>query len=488
VLLIHGIFRIMAQKFLYILALSLIAQMGLVQTFGQKSSVYEVKRMSFSSVAFSEISPVIYKDGVIFCSNKRFSGFKDRTAFDGHRLYNIYLAERKDTSDWRKPEEIKSVRSSLFNNGPMCFAPDGRTVYFTSEVESGKAALKKYFQNHNGIFIAELSGTDLLGLVPFKYNNMAYDVGQPTISSDGKYLFFASDMPGGQGGSDIYRCELINGEWSSPENLGPSVNSPAAENFPYIHPSGRLFFTSNRPGGIGGLDVYSTSFYSGKWEEPVLLPEPINSKADDFAFVAEDDRQTGYFSSNRRMNDDIYEFESTIIRKALCDSLVENSYCYRFQEENAIKVDTMPFKYNWRFGDGEVAEGVVVEHCYKGPGTYLVQLDVVNLITKEVVYNEKSDTLILEDIVQPYITSPDRTSTGQQIILNADSTNLPGWNIAQYYWNFDDETIAIGKKVDKSFLKPGAYDVQLIVTTGEVPGGTVREACVSKKIIVLPKP
>ena len=151
--------------------------------------------MSFNSDVFSEISPVIVKDGIIFCSDRRFSGIKDRTSFDGNRLYNIYLAEKKDSAEWRKPEELKSERSNLFNNGPLCFAPDGKTVYFTSEIETGKAAKKKNFKNHSGIFIADLSGTDLISLRPFKYNNPQYDIGQPSVSSDGKYLFFASDMP-----------------------------------------------------------------------------------------------------------------------------------------------------------------------------------------------------------------------------------------------------------------------------------------------------
>jgi hypothetical protein len=444
--------------------------------------------MSFNSDAFSEISPVIVKDGIIFCSNRRFSGLKDRTAYDGHRLYNIYLAERKATSDWRRPKELKSERSSLFNNGPLCFAPDGKTVYFTSEVEAGKAAKKKNFKNHSGIFIADLSGTDLVSLRPFKYNNMQYEVGQPSVSNDGKYLFFASDMPGGQGGSDLYYCELINGEWATPVNLGPKVNSSEVENYPYMHPSGKLYFTSNRPGGVGKLDVYFTSLNYGTWEDPVLLPEPINSTSDDFAFVAENNLQTGYFSSNRRRNDDIYEFASTIIRRSPCDTLVENSYCYRFLEENAVKFDTMPFRYEWKFGDGNKANGPVVEHCYSGPGTYFVQLDVVNLITKVVLYNEKTDTLVITKVEQPYISGPDRINTGQKIMLSADSTNLPGWKIAQYYWNFGDETIEIGKEVDKTYIKPGTYNVQLIVSTEPEPGGIVREACISKNIIVIRQP
>jgi len=478
----------MVKRVFYILTIILLVPNVPLQILAQQPSVYEVKKMSFSSEAFSEISPVIVKDGIIFCSNRRFSGLNDRTAYDGRRLYNIYLAERKDTLEWRKPTELKSERSFLFNNGPLCLSPDGKTVYFTSEVETGNITKKKDFKNHSGIFIADLSGSDLLSLRPFKYNNPQFEVGQPSISSDGKYLFFSSDIPGGQGGSDLYYCEFVNGEWSQPENLGPKVNTAGAENYPFMHPSGKLYFTSNRPGGIGNLDVYFTSLNYGTWEEPVLLPEPINSSADDFAFVAENNLQIGYFSSNRGRNDDIYEFESTIIRKVSCDILEENSYCYRFIEENAVKFDTIPFRYIWNFGDGDKDEGVIVEHCYSGPGTYLVQLDVVNLITQEIKYNEKTDTLVIKDIEQPYISSPDSVSMGQEIILSADNTNLPGWRIAQYYWNLGDETIGIGKEIDKTYIKPGTYNIQLIVSTEPEPGGMVREACISKNIIVIPQP
>jgi hypothetical protein len=454
----------------------------------QQPSGYEIKRMSFSTDAFSEISPVIVKDGIVFCSNRRFSAIKDRTAYDGHRLYNIYFSERKDTTDWRKPKELKSERSSLFNNGPLCFTPDGNTVYFTSEVETGAATKKRNFKNHSGIFIADKSGTDLVSLRPFKYNNQKYEVAQPSISNDGKYLFFASDMPGGEGGSDLYYCELVNGEWTPPVNLGPEVNSPGLENYPNIHPSGKLYFTSDRSGGIGKMDVYFTYLNSGKWEEPVLLPEPINSSADDFAFVAADNLQTGYFSSNRRRGDDIYEFKSTIIRKISCNLLEENNYCYRFTEENAVKYDTIPFQYTWNFGDGDKADGAVVEHCFDGPGTYIIQLDVVNLVTNEVMYNEKTDTINVTDIEQPYISSLDSANVSQSIMLSADRSNLPGWKIAQYYWNFGDETIDIGEEVEKRYLKPGTYNVQLIVSTEPESGGMIREACISKNIIIIPQP
>ena len=475
----------MRKKILYIITIVLVTAL---QTRAQQPSVYEVKRMSFNIDGFNNISPIIVKSGIIFCSDRRFSAFRDRTSYDGRRLYNIYLAVKKDTSGFSKPIELTSERSNKFNNGPLCLAPDGKTVYFTSEVETGKMAENKKFRNHSGIFIAELKGLELVSVRPFKYNDPQFDVGQPSISKDGKYIFFASDMPGGHGGSDLYYCESINGEWSAPVNLGSKVNSSASENYPFMHPSGRLYFTSDRPGGFGKLDVYYTSLNNGSWEDPVLLPEPINSTSDDFAFVAEPDLQNGYFASNRRNDDDIYKFTSTIIRKASCDTLEENNYCYRFFEENAVKQDTVPFRYEWKFGDGNHAIGPLVEHCFNGPGTYTVQLDVVNLVTKEVTYNEKSETVVVTEIEQPYISAPDRIATDQKITLSADSTNLPGWKISRYYWNFGDETIAVGKEVPKSYLKPGTYNIQLIVSAEPDPGGKAKEACISKNIIVFPKP
>ena len=478
----------MVKRVIFLIAAILTAPFVSLQTKGQQPSVYKVERMSFNLSGFSEISPVIVKDGLVFCSDRRFSIVKDRTSFDGRRLYNIYKAEMLDSSEWKRPKEIKSERNTLFNNGPFCIAPDGKTVYFTSEIETGVAAKKRNFKNHSGIFIAELTGTELSSLSPFKYNSPDYDLGQPAVSSDGKYLFFASNMPGGQGGSDLFYCELVNGEWSSPVNFGPGINSPGTDNFPYYHPSGRLFFTSNRSDGIGNLDIYFTLLSDEKWEEPVLLPEPINSTSDDFSIAAQGDLQKGYFSSNRRKSDDIYSFVSTIIRKQECVEISPNSYCYRFVEENSAKFDTLPFRYDWKFGDGEQASGVVVEHCYNGPGTYVVQLDVANLITKEISYNEKTDTLVVTKIEQAYISGPDSISAGLRIILDADETNLPGWKIAQYYWNFGDETIAIGNRVDKTYMKPGIYNVQLIVSSEPEQGRLARETCVSKNILIFNKP
>jgi PKD domain/WD40-like Beta Propeller Repeat len=455
---------------------------------GQKPELYKIRRLPFNSEVYSEISPVMVKDGLIFCSDRRFSGIIDRIDFNGTRLYNFYYTQPKDSNQFSRPEVMETSLSYLFNNGPFCISPDGRMIYFTSEIETGPQTKNRQFRNHSGIFYAYLSGHKIGAISPFRYNNPAYNIGQPSISSDGKFLIFASDMPGGYGGSDLYYCELVNGIWSAPRNMGPVVNSSRRENYPFSHSSGKLFFSSDRPGGKGKLDIYYTTMVSGVWQKPVLLPEPINSSSDDFAFIAGEDLAKGYFASNRASTDDIYEFTSAIERMDRCDSMKQNSYCFRFTEENAVKNDSIPFRYTWNFGDGGSETGAETEHCFAGPGRYIIQLDVVNTVTNEIMYNQRTDTLYVKDAEQPYISCPDTVKTGAPVSLSAAATNLPGWNISLYYWNFGDYTIDTGENVTKSYNIPGVYNVQLIVTGTAEDGKPARKSCVAKNILVTGSP
>ena len=459
-------------------------------------SVYRVEPLPVNSGQFNDIAPVIVKDGIIFCSDRRMSSVSDAKTFQDERLYNIFFVQKKDTAAWGKAEEIKEPKSQLLYYGPVSVTADGKTIYFTSSVINGKNARKKNIVNPRGIFIGDLALNAkneriITNVRPFEYNSTQYSVAHPSVSHDGRYLFFASDMPGGMGASDIWYCENLNGTWSKPVNPGNKVNSASRENYPFIHPSGRLYFSTDRPGAaqyLGGLDIYYTTLVNGQWDPATAMPEPINSRSDDFAFVCEENLQTGYFSRKTGANDDLWKFVSTIIRKAKCDTMQLNSYCYEFFEENALKFDTIPFKYIWNFGDGTKAEGVKTTHCFAKPGNYKVTIDVTNLVTKETTRAEKTFQMDITPIEQAYISAPEKTETGKVIRLDADSTYLPGWNISQYYWNFGDETIAIGKEVEKRFTKPGLYNVQLIVSTPAAEGVPAREGCVFKNIEVIQRP
>jgi hypothetical protein len=477
----------------YIAIFGFILVAGLPLLWGQNTpSPYRIEKLSVSTVGSNEMSPVIVKDGIIFISDKRTSSIINHTNYNDERLYNLYLAVKTDTV-FGRPQRIIDPASHLAQYGSVCIANDNKTIYFTRSVLSGKAARRKSIVNPMGIFIGELSGTNIINVRPFEYNDPdnKYECRYPSLSSDGKYLYFASNMPGGQGGSDIYYCENLNGKWGKPVNLGPKVNTASLENYPFMHPSGRLYFSSDRPSSapyMGNMDIYYTSLVYGVWDTPVALPEPINSKDDDFAFVADNNLQEGYFSRLSGSSFDILSFRSTMIRKATCDSLLIDTYGYEFSEENAVRFDTIPFKYVWNFSDGGKEEGIKISHYFPGPGKYTITVDITNLVTKELRKAEKVIDLEIPKIEQPYITSPEYCQPGQQLALNADSTYLPGWNITQYYWNFGDGSFATGKQVTHKFTREGEYNVQLIVSDRPDANGVVKEKCVSKNISVKRNP
>jgi outer membrane protein OmpA-like peptidoglycan-associated protein len=158
------------------------------------------------------------------------------------------------------------------------------------------------------IYSASLEGKKWKNVTAFAYNSSSYSVAHPWISEDGKKLFFASDMPGGQGGMDLYVCHKEGDAWGKPVNLGKGVNTSENEVFPYFR-KGTLYFSSEGHSGYGGLDVYAVK-EADKWQNPENLKSPLNSSKDDFGIYYKDD-ESGFFSSNRdggMGSDDIYSF------------------------------------------------------------------------------------------------------------------------------------------------------------------------------------
>lgn len=474
----------MRRHFIFISALLLTLSAYSFRLSGQAKGSFEVHPVSALSSGSDDIAPVVTDDGIIFCSNRKTNPFLTKKNTEGVRLYDLYFAPFNSDGEPMKSSRLAANLGKDANIGPAAVSQDGKTLYFTKNLVSGKN-LKKRDSNKLGIFTAKRNGSQWTDIAPFEYNDPAFNLSYPFVSADGRYLFFCSDMPGGSGSYDIYMCENIEGRWGKPVNLGSDVNSSAAEIHPFLHSSGRLYFASDRPGGMGGLDIMFSTLSFGKWSKPVRLDEPINSEFDDFAFYALQEGFEGYFSSNRRRNnDDIFRFASTIIRWSLCDTLQVNSYCYEFVDEKALLLDTLDLKsrWEWNFGDGGRAEGIVAEHCYAGPGVYDVSLDIVNLVTGRVEKRQASYELEILDIEQPVIAAPDTVAAGETIILNASKTYLPGMKIARYYWNFGDETVSEGIEVSKTFQLPGRYNIQLIVTSERDAAGVVREVCVCRDI------
>ncbi|NJN32898.1 MAG: hypothetical protein HC817_00180 [Saprospiraceae bacterium] len=150
-------------------------------------------------------------------------------------------------------------------------------------------------------------------LAELPFNDKEFDNAHPSVSADGRRLYFTSNRTGGFGGMDLYVSTFIDGQWSEPVNLGPKINTDKNEIFPFIAPDGKLFFASNGHKGIGKLDIFTTMRTDTGWLVPLVLPEPINSRSDDFGLITTLNKRTGYFSSNRasgKGDDDIFSFES----------------------------------------------------------------------------------------------------------------------------------------------------------------------------------
>lgn len=233
-----------------------------------------------------------------------------------------YLDVYKSNVDSQKELDNISILNkdvnTRFHEGPLCFSPDGKYVYYTrNNISKGKQRKDKKGIQNLQLFRATI---DSLGnwkneeTLPF--NSKDFSVGHPTISSDGRLLYFVSDMPGGFGGADLYKAAInIDGSLGNAENMGALFNTEGQEMFPWINNKGELFFASNGHIGLGGLDVFvMTLTKNGGYDKLINVGIPINSQNDDFAFTMNNDNVSGYFSSNRiggKGDDDIYSYVLT---------------------------------------------------------------------------------------------------------------------------------------------------------------------------------
>jgi outer membrane protein OmpA-like peptidoglycan-associated protein len=278
----------------------------------------ELKNEAGFNTENADFSPIPYDKGFIFVSDRQFltptKSKKEIYGWTGNPFLKLYQAENsvKDGNGNFKLTLMPEQINDDYHTGSATLSADGKTLYFT---KSGVVDGVKYDKDaviKKTIYFAKNEGGVWSAAVPFPFNSaLEYSVEHPAISPDGKILYFASDMPGTLGGLDLFYSELNGSEWSKPRNCGPDINSTADEVFPYVRKDGTLFFSSRGHITIGGLDVFSATGSKSQWTEPENLKAPINSPKDDFGIYYNADNLTGFVSSNRvggKGSDDIYEF------------------------------------------------------------------------------------------------------------------------------------------------------------------------------------
>ena len=258
-----------------------------------------------------EFSPVRYLNGLVYVTQLKNGPIDEKT---GETFYELFYAEVDPNGVPQKPQSFSVEVNSQFYEGPVTFNREGDLMYFTSSNQQkglsradgeGNIGLKIY-QAKKGYF-------DWEEVTELPFNKDDYYCLHPTLSPDGKKLFFASNMKGGYGGMDLYFVTRQGDNWSKPINLGPEVNTNKNEVFPFIHESGTLFFSSRGHKGLGGLDLFMIDLSGRKWGKVINLGKPFNSEMDDMGFVLKSDGTQGYFSSDREGGlgkDDIYMFNA----------------------------------------------------------------------------------------------------------------------------------------------------------------------------------
>jgi hypothetical protein len=247
-------------------------------------------------------------DRVIFSSARDSSiGVQWRAAWNGEPFLDLFSARRQPDGELTDVRRLQGNINSRMHDGPAVVAPDGTLWYTRTGAERGKDGVHRLSILHAHPVAKGWSGEE-----PFLYNNPECSVGHPAISRDGKYFFFVSDMPGGFGGTDIYMCKDVDGLWGEPVNLGPGINTARNELFPFMAADGTLYFSTSGLPGLGGLDIFAAEREpDGDFAFAVNVGAPVNGPKDDFAFAIDPGNTSGYFSSNRPGGDggdDIYAF------------------------------------------------------------------------------------------------------------------------------------------------------------------------------------
>lgn len=265
----------------------------------------------------SEMSPAYYKDGIIF------SSFDERVLTERKYMarmssyMDMYYAEiNKQPWKFKSPQKLDPIISSPVHDGPGMFNHDGSAFYFTRNNEEEIGRNKAVGIISLAVYESKITdgkfGTPRL----LEFNGKAYSCAHPTVNKAGNIIVFTSDIGGGFGGKDLYYSEFIDstGKWGKPVNLGPVINTPGGERYPFLHPDGTLYFSSDGHPGYGGSDIFrAIPSGQGKMEFSHVenLGKPINSQYDDFGLICDAKHQSGYFTSDRpggRGSDDLYYF------------------------------------------------------------------------------------------------------------------------------------------------------------------------------------
>ena len=273
-----------------------------------QTKLFDDKVLDINDDKYGSFGPVLANDNTFYFSSSRNTGRK-KAATDEQPYLDIYTATYNANGTFSEPTPLSELNTK-WHDGPVAISADGNTMYFNSESFNERKQFEKdkEFNLKVGqiyLYKSVKEGGKWGSAQALPFNDKRWSTMSPSLSKDGKTLYFSSNREGTLGEQDIWKVEIKgNNSYGEPVNLGTKVNTPGKESFPFITDDNKLYFSSDRPKGFGGLDVYVVDLTKGT--DPMNVGAPVNTNKDDFAFSFNTTKNLGFFSSNRSGIDKLY--------------------------------------------------------------------------------------------------------------------------------------------------------------------------------------
>jgi outer membrane protein OmpA-like peptidoglycan-associated protein len=292
----------------------------------------DTSKYNMKSLAINNELPVL---GISTFDSERFlvcaiqmDNEKGKQTMEGLPYLDVYQCELNDNEELINAVALDKHVNSKYHDGPAQYSFIDQTLYVTRNNMRGK----RLVTDKSGLAIAKIyaiqykngkwSSAEDLSINSNDFTNM-----HPSISKDGKTMYFVSNRPGGAGGTDIYMTTKEGNNWSDPVNLGSKINTAGNEQFPYISSEGYLYFASNGHAGLGGLDMFMSEQISGEWQFPINLGAPVNTNFDDFSLIYDKELNQGFFCSNRsgNANDDLFFYKRVSVERMMVAGTIKSN-------------------------------------------------------------------------------------------------------------------------------------------------------------------
>lgn len=291
----------------------------------ENSGRYVVENAGAINSKYSDYGSAFIGDQLVFASARDTGGLSSRKhEWTNQSFTNLYASKVSSSGTLEKPEKFSKALNSRYHESTPVFTRDGQTMYFTrNNYTDGKARKDSKNTILLKLYKATLKDGKWSDEVELPFNSNEYSVAHPALSPDDKYLYFASNMPGTLGDSDIFKVEINGDSYGTPENLGAGINTESRDTFPFITDDNVMYFASDGHLGLGGLDIFASKMEEdGTFKEVHNIGAPINGKDDDFAFLIDTESKVGFFTSNRdggQGYDDIYKFKENVPIEKITD-------------------------------------------------------------------------------------------------------------------------------------------------------------------------